>query len=66
MMEDFVKRLIVEKDELNDKLTKLSLFITLDKFKELDKEMQDLLSKQEQIMQEYVEILDRRVEILNK
>lgn len=65
-MQDFVKRLIVEKDELNDKWEKLRDFIATNKYNNLDNENKMLLSTQFNIMGAYLCILERRIDINNK
>ena len=65
-MQDFVKRLIVERDELIDKLEKLQDFFATDKFENLDNENKMLLSTQLNIMRAYLSILKRRIDINNK
>ena len=65
-MQDFVKRLIVEKDELNDKWEKLQDFFATDKFENLDDENKMLLATQFNIMGAYLCILQRRIDINNK
>lgn len=45
-MEDFKKRLIVERDELDDKIAKLESFIESPRFKNLDERNRELLIAQ--------------------
>lgn len=65
-MQDFVKRLIIERDELNDKWEKLRDFIATNKYDNLDNENKMLLSTQFNIMGAYLCILERRININNK
>lgn len=65
-MQDFVKRLIIEKDELNNKWEKLRDFIATNKYDNLDNENKMLLSTQFNIMGAYLCILERRIDINNK
>lgn len=65
-MQDFVKRLIIERDELNDKWEKLRDFIATNKYDNLDNENKMLLSTQFNIMGAYLCILERRIDINNK
>lgn len=44
MQFDFVQRMLVEYEDLQDKLVKLGAFINSDKFKELDDENRSLLN----------------------
>lgn len=62
-MQDFVKRLIIERDELNDKWEKLRDFIATNKYDNLDNENKMLLSTQFNIMGAYLCILERRIDI---
>ena len=62
-MKDFVKRLIVEKNELNTKWEKLRDFISTNKYDNLDNENKLLLSAQFNIMGAYLCILERRIDI---
>lgn len=65
-MQDFVKRLIIERDELNTKWEKLRDFIATNKYDNLDNENKMLLSTQFNIMGAYLCILERRIDINNK
>lgn len=65
-MQDFVERLIVERDELNTKWEKLRDFIATNKYDNLDNENKMLLSTQFNIMGAYLCILVRRIDINNK
>ena len=59
-MEGCVKRLIVEKNDLEKKISKLLVFIKSDKFKSLPEEDQFLLNIQRNCMLSYFEILEQR------
>lgn len=61
----FVDRLIIERDELNERLNKLRQFIESPNFVEIvtDDYLRLLLSKQESRMHEYLEILNERISI---
>lgn len=63
-MEDFKKRLIVERDELDDKIAKLESFIASPRFENLDKRNGDLLIAQRDAMRTYSVILNVRISIL--
>lgn len=63
-MSDFKSRLLNEKSELDEKISKLSLFIGGENFKKIDPKQQVLLSKQLPVMTEYSNILCDRIELL--
>lgn len=63
MQFDFVQRMLVEYEDLQDKLVKLDAFINSDKFKELDDENRSLLNAQYHTMYTYKVILSRRIKI---
>lgn len=63
-MEDFKKRLIVERDELVVKLAKLESFIESPRFESLDKRNGELLIAQHDAMRTYYTILNMRISIL--
>ena len=62
----FLDRIHIERTELHDKLTKLRSFIESPKFLETvtDEYQRKLLSKQEGIMQGYLDVLDERIKSL--
>ena len=62
----FLDRLYIERTELHDKLTKLRSFIEPPKFLETvtDEYQRKLFSKQEGIMQGYLDVLDERIKSL--
>ena len=64
-MSDFKTRLLEEKEQLDDKISKLSPFINSDKLSGIDKIQQDLLKLQLPTMQIYSEILQQRINNLN-
>lgn len=66
--ETFLDRLLIERDELNERLKKLRQFIESPKFLETvtDKYQRLLLSKQESRMNEYLEILNERIKLLQQ
>lgn len=63
-MEDFKKRLIVEREELDDKLAKLEAFIGSPRFENLDERNRELLVSQCGAMRQYSDILNERINIL--
>ena len=60
-METFVERMITEKDELQDRVTKLENFINGEKFKELKGLEQVYLKEQLKFMRGYLSILRQRI-----
>ena len=65
-MEAFVERMITEKDELQDKVTKLENFATGEKFKELKGSEQVYLKEQLKFMKGYLSVLRQRINFYNK
>lgn len=63
-MKDYQKRLLTEKAELTEKLDKLKNFLNVDKIP-LSAEQRKLLEKQSEIMGEYKDILEKRIELEN-
>jgi hypothetical protein len=55
------QRVVQERIELMDKITKLHLFFKTSSFKDLDEENQNLLNEQSQIMMNYADILLKRI-----
>lgn len=64
--DSFIQRIKDEKELLDEKIDKLSKFIISEKFDSLDDEMRSLLSKQFETMKKYSEILQKRLELLEK
>lgn len=65
-MEAFVERMIVEKDELQDKVTRLENFLNGEKFKELRGLEQVYLKEQLSFMRGYLSVLRQRINFYNK
>jgi hypothetical protein len=65
-MEAFVERMIVEKNELQDKVTKLENFVTGEKFNELKGLEQVYLKEQLKFMRGYLSVLRQRINFYNK
>ena len=66
-MNDYVIRLQQEKNELADKLNKLRVFIKENViFQDLPVEEQNLLVNQETVMTQYLNILEKRLELASK
>jgi hypothetical protein len=64
-MSDFKTRLLEERDQLKEKVTKLDIFIDSDTFETISELQQDLLMDQLYHMSEYLTILDERVDDLD-
>lgn len=62
----FIQRIKDEKELLDEKVDKLSKFIISEKFDSLDDDMKSLMSKQFETMKKYSEILQKRLELLEK
>lgn len=60
-MNDFRSRLIDESRELKERLTKLRTFINSGQIRNLDKQDQELLISQEDVMTQYDDIIETRL-----
>lgn len=60
---DYVNRMIFERNDLREKVTKLNKFIDGDKFSELTIVKQDLLVAQYNVMLTYLGILEMRLKV---
>ena len=65
-MEAFVERMITEKDELQDRVTKLENFVNGEKFKELKGLEQVYLKEQLKFMRGYLSVVRQRINFYNK
>ena len=65
-MEAFIERMVIEKNELQDKVTKLENFINGEKFKELKGLDQVYLKEQLKFMKGYLSVLRQRINFYNK
>jgi hypothetical protein len=65
MEQSFLDRLLIEAQELAIKTNALNDFMRTQAFVDLDRQNKDLLYKQSRIMNEYLQILGQRLEILN-
>lgn len=65
-MEAFVERMVVEKDELQDRVTKLENFVNGEKFRELRGLEQVYLKEQLKFMRGYLSVLRQRINFYNK
>ena len=63
-MESFVQRIIDEKEELDERIGKLKIFIASDRFKPLNTEMRALMEEQYFTMDHYSQILSKRLLLL--
>ena len=60
----FLERLLTEAQELATKTNALNDFMRTQNFVDLDRENKDLLYKQSRLMNEYLQILGQRIELL--
>lgn len=60
-MQPHQQRVVIEKDELADKLTKLNLFIGGEMFNSLPSDERIRLAKQAEVMKDYLDILNARI-----
>jgi len=65
-MEAFVERMVVEKDKLQDRVTKLENFVNGEKFRELKGLEQIYLKEQLKFMRGYLSVLRQRINFYNK
>ncbi len=65
-MDEFMKRLINEREELEEKLNKLDIFIGSEKFDSIDQIQQTLLKIQSSAMETYYKCLDQRIAWLTR
>ena len=62
-MEDFQERVVKEKEDLSNKWTKLIAFMHTDTCGELSAPEQGLLMMQQMVIENYITILRRRIEL---
>ena len=65
-MSTFYERLLVEAQELAVKTNALNDFMRTQAFVDLDRQNKDLLYKQSRLMNEYLQVLGQRLEILGE
>lgn len=65
-LKDWQCRVVEEKNELDEKLNKLNLFIETTKFWDLDNENRTLLRSQASAMSTYSDILARRIALFQE
>lgn len=62
-MQPHEQRVVDEKNELGEKLKKLLVFLQTDFYKTLPEKEQELLYFQSQVMEDYYEVLQQRIEL---
>jgi uncharacterized membrane-anchored protein len=65
-MSTFYERLLTEAQELATKTNALNDFMRTQVFVDLDRQNKDLLYKQSRLMNEYLQVLGQRLEILGE
>lgn len=60
-MEDFVKRMIIEKEELKERIDKLNNFMNTEVYERLSDYESELLNNQLATMEEYLKLLSCRI-----
>ncbi len=66
MENSFYDRLLIEAQELATKTNALNDFMRTQEFVDLDRQNKDLLYKQSRLMNEYLQVLGQRLEILGE
>ena len=66
MENSFYHRLLIEAQELATKTNALNDFMRIQEFVDLDRQNKDLLYKQSRLMNEYLQVLGQRLEILGE
>jgi len=66
MEQTFYDRLLIEAQELAEKLNRLNDSMRTQAFVNLDRQNKDLLYKQSRLMSEYLQVLGQRLEILGE
>ena len=62
-MEGFKQRLVKEQEELKERINKLNIFISSQSFMNLDVQQKTLISEQHNIMTQYLDVLNSRIDI---
>jgi hypothetical protein len=65
-MSTFYERILTEAQELATKTNALNDFMRTQNFVDLDRQNKDLLYKQSRLMNEYLQVLGQRLEILGE
>lgn len=60
-MEEYVKRMIIERETLSEKITKLADFILSDKFSKVERKERRMMNRQLKHMSRYREVLNDRI-----
>jgi len=66
MEKSFYERLLIESRELATKTNDLNDFMRTQEFADLDRQNKDLLYNQSRLMNEYLQVLGQRLEILGE
>lgn len=66
MENSFFDRLLTEAQELATKTNALNDFMRTQKFVDLDRQNKDLLYQQSRLMNEYLQVLGQRIELLGE
>lgn len=66
MENSFFERLLNEAQALAEKLNALNDFMRTQRFVDLDRPNKDLLYKQSRLMNEYLQVLGQRIELLGE
>lgn len=61
-MEDYIVRMIEERDQLNERMRKLFTFRTSEKFYTLTRRQKNLINNQLDVMRSYETVLTERIE----
>jgi hypothetical protein len=64
-MQPHQQRVVDEKNELGERLEKLLAFLQADLYKSLSEQERELLFFQSQVMEDYYEVLEQRIELFN-
>lgn len=64
-MQPHQQRVLDEKNELGERLEKLLSFIGTDFYRGLPEKERELLFFQSQVMEDYYEVLEQRIELFN-
>jgi hypothetical protein len=66
MDNSFYERLLIEAQELATKANALNDFMRTQRFVDLDRQNKDLLYRQSRLMNEYLQVLGQRIELLGE
>lgn len=65
-MEELIKRVETEKNELSERVKRLELFKSSEKYGRLSEQMRELLHRQYWCMRSYIQILESRLDLMEK